>query len=164
MGAPTTFDSQRFDSYLPVYDAVPEKWEDARPFIVEQLKQMSNAINIREIGWFLDEELLSGKQFVPSATNTTGTQGQFRTVLRYTLNVGPLVNGTNTRTVPIVFNANFTLVDLWVAATNTSTFTAQLIFGSNVILSASGLTTTVTITSPGAFNIGWLICEFLQEP
>ena len=60
--------SQIFESYIPVYDAVPEGWEQARPFIVEQLKALANAANIREIGWYLDEELLSGKQFIPSPT------------------------------------------------------------------------------------------------
>jgi hypothetical protein len=34
-----TRDSQIFDSYLPVYNVVPEKWEDARPLLVEILKK-----------------------------------------------------------------------------------------------------------------------------
>jgi hypothetical protein len=55
-------DSQEFESYVPVYDTVPEQWEDARAFLVEQLKKISNAVNVREIGWLLDEELLSGKR------------------------------------------------------------------------------------------------------
>ena len=45
-------DSQILESYVPVYDAAPDKWEDARPFIVEQLKRLANAINVREIGFF----------------------------------------------------------------------------------------------------------------
>jgi len=66
--------SQIFESYVPVYDAVPEDWESARQFLVEHLKKISNAVNAREISFFLDEELLSGKQFIPSANNTTGEQ------------------------------------------------------------------------------------------
>ena len=60
-------DNTTLDSFVPVYDAIPAKWEDARPFVVEQLKMMANAINIREIGWFLDEELISGRFIFPVA-------------------------------------------------------------------------------------------------
>ena len=94
----TPIDSTQFESFVPVYDAIPDKWEDARPFIVQQLKAVSNAINIREIGWFLDEELLSGKLFIPSAnTNTTGAQDQFRSILRKSFVFGPLIIGANTQ-------------------------------------------------------------------
>lgn len=159
-----SLDSQNFDSYVPTYEVIPNEWEAARPVIVEQLKMIANAVNIREIGWFLDEELLSGKQFVPSATNTRGVNSQFRTVLRYVLNVGPLTPGANTDTVPIVFDANFTLVDMWVAATNSSTLNAAVISDNHLALSSTGTVTTITITSPGTFNIAWLILEYLQEP
>ena len=157
-------DSQQFDSYIPVYDAIPDKWEEARPLLVERLKEISTSLNFKEIGWFLDEELLTGKAFVPSSTNNSGTQGQFRTVLRYVLNVGPITTGSNTATIPVVFDANFTLVDMWVAATNSSTLKASIITDTDLALSSSASVTTVTFTSPGNFNIGWFIIEYLQEP
>ena len=47
MTSPDFSDAQQLDSFVPVYDAVPDKWDDARPFIVEQLKRISNAVNIR---------------------------------------------------------------------------------------------------------------------
>lgn len=111
--------SQNFESYLPVYDAVPEDWEKARPFLVEQLKAISNAVNAREIGFFLDEELLSGKQFIPSINNPTGEQQQFRSVLRKVIDFGTLPN-TTTKSVPhgITVDSNFTLVCLYGAATD----------------------------------------------
>lgn len=79
-----TLDSQEFESYVPVYDTIPEKWEDARAFIVEQLKKISTAVNIREIGWLLDQELLSGKAFIPGSNNiiSGGSSQTFRSVLR----------------------------------------------------------------------------------
>ena len=40
-------DNQQLESFVPVYDAVPDKWDDARPFIVEQLKRLAFAVNIR---------------------------------------------------------------------------------------------------------------------
>jgi len=116
-----SMDSQQFESYIPVYDVAPEKWEEARPFIVEQLKKISTAINIREIGWFLDEELLTGKAFIPGLNNdfSGGTSQQFRQVLRKVIDFGALPN-TGTKSVPhgITVDANFTLVFMAAAATD----------------------------------------------
>jgi len=154
--------NQILESFLPVYDAVPESWDDARPFIVEQLKRISNAVNVREIGYFLDEELLSGKAFIPgnAALNDVGTSQTFRTILRKVIDVSPLVAGANAP-VPhgIVFDDNFTLIDLWVAGTDSGTLTARNISGNDVLMDATDL----TITSPQAFDRAWAICEYLQE-
>jgi hypothetical protein len=60
----SNIDSQVYESYVPVYDSVPEKWEDARQFLVEQLKKISNAVNNREIGYYINDQILSGKQFI----------------------------------------------------------------------------------------------------
>lgn len=159
----TSVDSQIFESYVPVYDTVPEKWEDAREFLVEQLKKISNAVNIREIGFLLDEELLSGKQFIPTASMsgpTSSTSQQFRTVLRKVIDVSPLVAGVNAPILHgIVFDINFTLIDLWVAGTNSTTFTARVINGNDVIMNA----TQLLITSPQAFDRAFAFIEYIQE-
>ena len=124
-------DDQRLEAYLPVYDVVPEKWEDARGFITEQLKRISNEVNLREIGWFLDEQAISGKQFIPSLTNPTGEQGQFRTVFRKVINFGPLPNAT-TKSVAhgLTFDGNFSLVQLYGAGTQPSTLAIPLPYAS----------------------------------
>lgn len=117
----TVLDSQVFESYLPVYDVVPEKWEDARAFIIEQMKKISIAVNIREIGWFLDEELLSGKAFIPG-TNTGGSSQQYRQVLRKVIDFGTLPNaGTKSVQHGIIFDDNFTLIQMFASATNPTT-------------------------------------------
>jgi len=115
---------QDFEAYVPVYDMVPEKWEDARQFLVEHLKKISNAVNYREIGFFLDEELLSGKSFIPGAT-VAGNPQRFRSVLRKVIDFGALPNtGTKTVAHGITFDANFTLIDLWGASTDPVNFFA----------------------------------------
>lgn len=152
--------SQQFESYVPVYDAIPEAWEDARPFLVEQLRKISNGVNIRTIGWLLDEELLSGQAFIPGATIPGNNPGQTRQVLRKVVDVSPLVAGAN---VPdphgITFDANFTLIDLWVSGTDSGTLTARRITGNDVIMDATNL----TITSPQAFDIAFAFIEYCQE-
>ena len=32
-------DNQMLESFVPIYDVVPDKWEVARPFLVEQLSK-----------------------------------------------------------------------------------------------------------------------------
>lgn len=156
-----SFNSQELESYVPVYDTVPEEWENARPFLVEQLKKISNAVNIREIGWYLDEELLSGKAFIPGAQSlpVNSTPLQFRQILRKVIDVSPLTAGANVFAHGILFDARFTLIDLWVAATNSGTLVAQVITDSNVTLDA----TNININSPGAFDRAYCVCEYIQE-
>lgn len=161
MTTPTT--SQYFESYVPVYDAIPDAWEEAKPFLVERLKEMANAVNAREIGFLLDEELLSGKQFIPTpamsgATSSNSQQG--RSVLRIVVDVSPLVAGANAG-VPhgVIFDNRFTLIDLWVAGTNSATLTARDISGNDVLMNATNL----VITSPQAFDRAFAFIEYIQE-
>lgn len=156
-----SFTSQEFESFVPVYDTVPQKWEDAHPFLVEQLKKISNLMNIREIGWLLDEELLTGKAFIPGIAPPTNSQPQqFRQVFRKVVDVSPLVAGANAP-IPhgITFDINFTLVDLWVAGTNSGTLTARNINPNDVLLDA----TNINITSPQAFDRAFCVIEYMLE-
>jgi hypothetical protein len=155
-------DSQVFESYVPVYDTVPEKWEDARQFLVEHLKKISNAVNIREIGWYLDEELLSGKQFIPSNAKALvqGTAPLARTVLRKVVDCSPLVAGVNPP-IPhgVVFDANLTSIDSWVEATNSTTLQAVTLVNPELVINGPN----INITSPGAFDRAYFIWEYVQE-
>jgi hypothetical protein len=151
--------SQDFESYVPVYDVIPDKWEDARAFIVEQLRKITNAVNIREIGWFLDEELLSGKAFIPG-TNTGGTSQQYRSVLRKVIDLGPLIAGVNPPIAHgVTFDANLTSIDSWVEATNSTTLVAVTLVNPEMVINGP----VVNITSPGAFDRAFLIWEYTQE-
>jgi len=115
----------QFESYLPVYDFMPEKWEEARRPLVEHLKKISNAVNIREIGWFLDQEVLAGKQFIPG----------------------------------VLVDANFSLIDLWGAATDAVAFTGMPINQPNITYDA----TNINITASAAFTRAFAMFEYMQE-
>lgn len=151
-------DSQTLESYVPVYDVVPESWEQARPFIVEQLKKITNAVNSKEIGFFLDQELLSGKSFIPG-TNTGGSSQQFRTILRIVVDVGPLVAGANSVPHGITFDANLTSIDSWVEATNSTLLTAATLVYPNLIVVGPN----IVINSPAAFDRAFFFWEYTQE-
>lgn len=165
-------DSQEFESYVPVYDAIPEKWEDARDFLVEHLKKISTGVNAREIGFFLDQELLSGKQFIPGA-GTSGGSNQFRSILRKVVDFGQLPAAGN-KAVPhgIVFDSNFTLMQLYAAATDPISFIAIPIPWAEVPIAPNGNirvyidATNINITvgsDRSNFTRCFVIIEYIQE-
>lgn len=172
MGSPS--DNQILESYLPVYDVVPEKWDQARPFLVEQLKRISTAINIREIGWFLDEELLSGKAFIPgeNAMAVGNTSQVYRQVLRKVIDFGVLpVAGTKSVAHGITFTDNFTLVQIYAAATDPTNLVAIPIpyvdnTGAASVIGLNMDATNVNI-SVGSSRVTFTRCyvtiEYLQE-
>jgi hypothetical protein len=154
----TSLTSQEFESYLPVYDAIPEDWEASREFLVEHLKKISNAVNAREIGFFLDEELLSGKAFIPGV-NISGTSQQFRTILRKVVDLGALVAGASVFPHGVTNDANLTNIQYWVSATNSATLTdITMVYPEVVIVGPN-----VNITSPGIFDRAFFFWEYIQE-
>lgn len=155
-------DSQNFESYVSVYDAVPEKWEDGRAFIVEQLKNISNAVNIRTIGWYLDEELLSGNQFFPGVP-PPGNEGPgpYRSMLRKTIDFSPLVIGLNTQPHGIQIDSNFSLIHMFAGASNAVALTGEPIpNGSDTITYDA---TNIYITTAKAYTRCYCTLEYIQE-
>ncbi len=151
--------SQEFESYVPVYDEIPEDWEEARGILLEYLKKMSNAINVREIGFWLDEELLSGKQFYPGQG---ANPNLFRTILRKVVDCSPLVAGVNNFPHGITFDGNFTLIQMFGAVTkHTAPYRAQPIPNGldNIAIDATNIIITV--------GTNWDLCpvtiEYVQE-
>ncbi len=157
--------SQNLESYVPVYDDIPPKWEDARGIIVEQLRKITNAVNIREIGWFLDQELLSGQAFIPG----TDPQ-QYRSVLRIVINFGALPN-SSTKSVPhnVIVDANFTLTNMYLAATDPVGFVGfslqyYSISAGDIKLSYDATNVVVTTSSDySAYTKSYVVFEYLQE-
>ena len=156
----STSTSQNLEAYVPVYDVVPEKWEDGRQFLVEQLKRISNAVNVREIGWYLEEELLSGKQYTPAGA-LTGQSVQYRSIFRKVIDCSPLVAGANPFPHGINFDANFTLIQLFGAATNSVAFTAIPL--PNNVDSLTMDATNVIITVGAAYDRAQVVIEYLLE-
>lgn len=147
--------TELLETYIPVYDAVPDTWEDAKPFLVEHLKRISNAINIREIGRFLDQQLLTGQQFIPGTNNNQ----EFRSILRVVVDFSPLPIGTKSLPHGVTVDANFSLIDLWGAATNAVAFTGNPINQPNITYDA----TNINITSAAAYTRAFAVFEFIQE-
>jgi hypothetical protein len=167
-------DNQMLESYVPVYDVAPEKWEEARPFLVEQLKKLATAINIREIGWFLDEELLSGKAFIPgiNALSTGASSQIYRQVLRKVIDFGALP-AAGTKSVPhgINFDNNFTLTFFGAYATDPLNLIAFPIPYADPIALVNAVSLTMDVTNVNitvginrsAFTRCFVTIEYMQE-
>lgn len=166
--------SQNLESFVPVYDVVPEKWEEARQFLVEHLKKISQAVNVREIGFFLEEELLSGGQFIPSASTlgaNSADSNQFRGIFRKVVDCGSLPN-TGTKTVPhgITVDANFTLLHIYGAASRPSTLTyIPLPFSSNtpgqpveLVMNATDIIITTSVDL-SLYTRTFVTIEYIKE-
>ena len=155
-------DDQQLENFVPVYDVMPDRWEDARIAVVEQLKRIANAINVREIGFFLDQEVLAGKLFIPGLNIAAdgGSTQQFRTVLRIVVDVGPLVAGLNTVAHNITNDANYTQIALWACATNSGTLTST-VFGNSDTIRVVGA--NILITSDGTYDRCNAVLEYMQE-
>jgi len=156
-------DSQNLESYVPVYYVAPEEWESARPFIVEQLKVHANALNVREIGFFLDEELLSGKSFIPGVNIASegGSSQQFRTILRKVIVFPGLTIGANTQLHGITVDANFSLIQMWGSATNASALTGEPIPNGTDTISYTS--TSIIITVAANYTRAFAFMEYIQE-
>lgn len=157
-------DSQNLESYVPVYDVAPENWqEEGRAFTVEQLKKYGNALNVREIGFYLDQELLTGKSFIPGLNNVEsgGSSQQFRTILRKVIIFPGLTIGVNTQPHEIAVDANFSLIQLWGSATDAIALTGESIpNGADTI---SYTSTDIIITVSAAYTRAWAFIEYIQE-
>ena len=156
-------DSQQLDSYIPVYDVIPEKWEEGRAFLVERLKEHANALNAREISFFLDQELLSGKLFIPGVNIATdgGSSQQFRTILRKVITFPGLTMGLNSQPHGLTVDANFSLIQMFGGATNASALTGEPLPNGADTMSYDA--TNVYITVAAAYTRAWAIMEYMQE-
>lgn len=168
------FDSQEFESYVPVYDVIPEQWDQARPMLVELLKKITNALNVREIGWYLDEEILTGKAFIPGIDNLiNGSTSQvFRQVFRKVIDFGALPNA-GTKSIPhgIVFDNNFTLTYLGAYATDPINFVAVPIpyvdpgtLANSIALTMDSTNINITtVINYSSFTRCFITVEYMQE-
>lgn len=105
--------NELLQNYVTVYDSIPGEWNEAREFLVDQLRQISDAINARDIGYYVNDEQLSGQQFV-SGTD----KQQFRDVFRKVIVIGALPNAA-TKSVAhgITTNGNTFITRIYGTAT-----------------------------------------------
>jgi len=154
----TTSQSESLESFLPMYPFIPEEWEQARQFLTETLKMTANSTNVKEIGWYLEEEVISGKQFFPGI-NVETLPGQYRTIFRKVINFSPLAIGVNSKPHGLTIDANFRLINLYGAASDTGAFTGTPINQPNINYDA----TNINITAAAVYQVAQAVFEYIYE-
>lgn len=146
--------SQNLEAFLPTYPYIPEDWKEARQFLTEYLKMTANSTNVKEIGWYLEEEAISGKQFFPGAV-----QDQYRTIFRIVIDFSPLAIGVNSQPHGVTIDSNFRLINLYGAASDNVAFTGTPINQPNINYDA----TNINITSAAIYQFAQAVFEFIKE-
>lgn len=147
--------SQDIDTFVPVYDALPDEWEDSKKALIERLRRIADNINVREVGFYLEEQQLTGSKF----QGPDGDPNTLRSMFRKVVDASPLDLGANSFAHGINFDSSFTLLKMQVAATDSTGLTAVIIPDEDVALDA----TNVTITSPADFDRACVIIEYILE-
>lgn len=147
-------ESQTLEAFLPTYPFIPEEWKEARQFLTETLKMTANSANVKEIGWYLEEEAISGKQFFPGSV-----QDQYRTIFRKVIDFSPLAIGVNSQPHGVTIDANFRLINLYGAASDTVAFTGTPINQPNINYDA----TNINITSAAVYQVAQAVFEYILE-
>jgi hypothetical protein len=152
---------QNYDQFIPVYEAIPEEWEEAREQLVERMRFIGNTVNNRQTSMYTNTEVLAGQKF-DSATQEP------RDAFRKTFLIKALPNA-GVLNIPhgIKFDANFTLTDLYLSATDPVNFLAFSVktLGSPVSISMDA--TNIIITTTGnytAYTKNVVVVEYLLTP
>lgn len=114
-------DSIQDQLYLPIYDPVPEVWDEAKSEITERFTKQADAINAKVTGWYYDVEVDTGKKFIPLENDSfvDASSEIYRTIFRKVIIFGALPN-TATKAIVhgITVDENFTLIQMYAGASD----------------------------------------------
>ncbi len=169
-----TTPSNDFDGYLPVYNAIPEEWEDSRQFLTERLREITDSVNARDFAEYIDKETLTGQIWLP------GTELKLRDGFRKVVDVAPLIDfgggGSSMAGVPhgITTSENTCITRLYGAASNpgASTLTMGIPLpyvdmpGDSDHIGLSVDATNIIISGAGdysAYTCVYVVIEWIDE-
>jgi hypothetical protein len=165
--------SNDFDSYLPVYNAIPEEWEDSRQFLTERLREITDSVNAKDFAQYIDRDTLNGQLWLP------GTGTSLRDNLRKVVDIGPLPDFgvTSTKTVAhgITFSENTCITRFYGAASDSGATDLtkgiplpyiQMPGGAHIGIEIDG--TNIIITGDGAtdysaYTCAYVVVEWIDE-
>lgn len=159
-------DNNNLSTYVPVYDYIPEEWEQAREALIQYLRLISNGINYRDVGTYYNQEVLAGQRFVP-----TSNQADYRSVFRKVIKFGALGIATKSVAHGITINSNTRFTRIYGTANQPSTKFVPLPFVSSTAVAQNIEmfvdNTYVTISSGTNYSAIYTDCfvilEYVQE-
>lgn len=159
-------DNQNLSTYVPVYNFIPEEWQESREALTQLLRMISNGVNIRDVGFYYNEETLTGQRFVP-----TGNQQDYRSVFRKVIPIGALPNAVP-KSVPhgITVRSTTRFTRIYGTANNPSTSFIPLPFVSTTAaancVQVTVDSTNVVITTGvnySAYTDCFVVLEYVSE-
>ena len=167
--------SNFYETYIPVYDVIPKDWEDARGFLTERLREITNGVNARDYASYIDKEVLDGQIWLPSSA----TSNKFRDNFRKVIDLGglPDFGVTDPKNVAhgITFSQNTCITRLYGAASDPGATDLTLgiplpyvqmpggahigveIDSTNIIINGDGA------TDYSAYTCAYVVVEWIDE-
>lgn len=111
------------NNFIPESYIFPEdNFEEYDVKLREYLNTMAAAVNTKDSGLYDEEEVVTGKQFLPTYSTTTAGNLNYRNVYRKVVDFGALPNsGTKNVAHGINFTSDFSLVTTYGGATDPTT-------------------------------------------
>lgn len=133
--------------------------------LYQQINNIALVLNLKDSGYYVEQEFVNGQVFSPSPTNPYGVQ-----VFRKVISFGALPNaGTKTVAHGLTITSGFNFTRIYGCATDPSTSFIPLPYSSptlNQNISLSVDTTNVTITTAidySGYTTTWVILEYLKS-
>lgn len=140
------------NDFLPESFIIPEDEEEKDIKIRQYLNDIASATNTKSSGLFDGVESITGNRFLPTFSDDTASNVNYRTVFRKVIDFGPLPNnGLKNVAHGITTEATFSLVHLYGAATNpgASTWTAALPLPTSSPVLAFNIDISIDATNVG---------------
>jgi len=164
-------------TFLPVYDVVPDEWEEAQSMLSDALRLISETVNTKDSGYMIQQEILASSQFYK------GTGEALRPIYRKVIDFGTLPdNTTKTLTHGISTNSDgtsidskFTLVNMYLSATkgtitadpNPISFSLQyysLDLSADIVLYLTAVNVVVkTLSNYSLYTRSSIVLEYIKE-
>lgn len=156
--------NREFNQQIPLYNSLPEQWEEAHKALVDKLQLMGNAINNRETVWVVEEETLTGKLFIE------GASGEFRNIFRKAINIGTLPNNTTLSVAHgITIDANFTLLQVYGGGSDPvglNSIPLPFVSSAGAAIEVNIDANNINIVTTGnysAYTSSYVIVEYIRE-
>jgi len=160
-------------SEIEATEVTSQAFKELMVRLYQNLNVMSLALNLKDTGYYVDQEFVTGQVYFPNKTlsSTTAQAPTFRQTFRKVINFGALPN-TATKTVAhgLTITSGFTFTRIYGTASDVSGFNyIPLPYSSNVAgapIEFSIDANNVIITTGSdrtAFTVTYIVMEFIKQ-
>lgn len=155
---------------LPETYPIPEDMEELRIKLYQYLNLFAQTINSKESGAYLSEEILTGRQFIPTYSTDFSTNAKVRDVFRKVIETGALPNsGTSSTAHGISVTSEYSVTAIYGGATRPNTTYIPLPYvvvggtnGVQVNMDSTNINITTT-SNYSAYTRSFVIVEYIKQ-